>query len=143
MSLKFNPFTGTFDFVGGGTNTTTTDSSVIEDFPCDLSVAVGDAVYIDTNIAYQGKADDAATTNIIGIVESKSSSILCNIRTSGKTLGVFTLLDETKEYFLSATIAGGIVDYVPTLPGHVILRIGKPVSATELSVIIGERILRS
>jgi len=117
---------------------------VLFNVACDSSVTVGSVVYLDAaGVAYKAKADDKATSNFIGIVINKTSSTLCDIRVSGTTTALFVGLDPTKEYFLSATVAGEISTVVPTTSGHVRIRVGQPYSATKLVVIKGEAVIRA
>lgn len=112
------------------------------DIPCDSSVYVKAAVYMDSGgTAFNALGDSTSTSNVIGLVESKSSSTLCDIRVSGTTPANFTGLDTTKEYFLSDTVAGEITDVAPSGTGHVILRVGQPLSATRFVVNQGQRIV--
>lgn len=116
---------------------------VLNDVACDSTVYVSAAVRISAGLAVNALADSIANSNIIGIVESKSSSTLCNIRVLGVSATVFLGLDPTYEYFLSDTVDGAITTTVPSLPDHVILKVGQPFSATELLVLKGTRIVRS
>lgn len=111
---------------------------VLENVPCDASVYVGAAVRMDgTGTAFNAIATALSTANVIGIVQKKPSSTLCNIRVLGVSPAIFVGLDETKEYFLSATIAGEITTTVPTGSGHVVLKLGQPFSATRFLVLKG------
>lgn len=118
-------------------STTDLSGNVVVDFPCDSTVYVKAAVYITGGTAFNAKADAISTANVVGFVESKSSAVLCNIRFCGLTLSVFSGLDVSKEYFLSSTTAGAISSTPPTaVAGHVEMQLGKPLSATELIVMI-------
>ena len=117
---------------------------LLTDVDCEASVFVGAAVIMQVSgVAKNGIADSLANSNIIGLVESKSSSILCNIRVLGATGGIFTGLDVTKEYYLSDTVAGEITVTIPTASGSVALKLGQPLSETEFVVLKGQRIVRS
>lgn len=116
---------------------------VIQNVTCDNSVYVGAAVRIDAlGTAYNALADSIANSNVMGIVESKSSATVCNIRVLGVTDAIFSGLDVTKEYYLSAVTEGLITTSVPTVTGHVKLKLGQPRSATEFLVTKGERTVR-
>lgn len=105
---------------------------VLNDVPCNASVFIGAAVRMTSGgTAVNAIADSVANSNVIGIVEAKSSSTLCNIRVVGVSLAVFSSLDVTKEYYLSDSVAGQLVTTIPTASGHVVLRLGQPFSATE------------
>ena len=117
---------------------------ILENVPCDSTVYVGAAVYLNgAGIAHNGLADDEATSNIIGIVISKASSLLCTIRVLGVTPAIFAGLDVTKEYFLSDTVAGEITTTVPTNSGHVVLKLGQPFSTDKFVVIKSTRMVRT
>ena len=119
-------------------------SIVLFNVPCDASVFVNAAVRMSAGgTAFNAISTAASTSNVIGIVESKASSVLCNIRVTGVTDAVFTLLDVTKEYFLSASSAGELTTSPPVSSGEVVVRIGQPFSATEFLVNKGTPIVRA
>ena len=119
-------------------------NAVLIDIDCDASVFVGAAVRMSVGgVAENAIADSITNSNVIGIVESKSSATKCNIRIAGYSLPVFAGLDVTKEYFLSDTIAGGIQTSAPTLSGHIKVKLGQPFSATEFLYMKGDRIIRA
>ncbi len=120
----------------------TAPNTIFYDVACDSSVYVGAAVKMASGTAYNAQADTKANSNVIGIVEAKSSSILCDIRVAGISASVFVGLDETKEYYLSAVTAGLIANTIPTATGQVIVQVGLPYSSTELAVIRGQRTVR-
>lgn len=96
-------------------------------------------------IAIKAQADSLDNSNTIGLVESKGTSVIANIRVLGLTPEIFTGLDESKEYFLDAATAGAMVPQGshPTAAGHVILKVGQPFSSTQFLVLKGTRIVRS
>lgn len=117
---------------------------VLKDVPCDSTVYVKAAVRMNgSGVAFNALADSKANSNVIGIVQAKSSSTLCDIRVTGVTPSIFTGLDETKEYFLSATVDGEITTTVPTGTGEVVLILGQPFSATRFMVNKTTRRVRS
>jgi len=117
---------------------------VLKDVPCDLSVYIKSAVRMDAlGIAYNALADILSNSNVIGIVESKPTTTTCNIRVLGTSTTIFTGLDVTKEYYLSASVAGGLTVSPPTASGNVRLKIGQPFSATEFLVVKGTRTVRA
>ena len=117
---------------------------VIRNVDCDPSVYVGAAVRVDSlGVIYNALADSSANSNVIGIVEVKPSSILCDVRVLGITLEIFLGLDVTKEYFLSATVPGLITTVVPTGSGEMVVNLGKPWSATEFLFLGAKRMRRS
>jgi len=108
---------------------------VLTDIPCDPTVFVKAAVRMDAaGVAFNAIADALATSNVIGICQAKSSTVLCDIRVSGVTPALFTGLDTTQEYLLSDTIPGEITITVPTGLNHVVLKLGQPLSSTEFTV---------
>lgn len=116
---------------------------VITDVDCDSSVYVGAVVIMDVNgTAFNALADDISTSNMIGVCESKTSSILCSIRVLGTSGEIFTNLDPTKNYYLSDTVPGGITTTVPTTTGHVKIQIGQPFSSTRMLVLKGSLLVR-
>jgi hypothetical protein len=117
---------------------------VLDNVDCDASVYVGAAVRMTgAGLAINAIADNVTNSNVIGIVESKSSSVKCNIRVVGVSLPVFLALDVTKEYYLSNTVAGALQTNVPTTSGHVKLKLGQPFSATEFLFSKGEIVKRN
>lgn len=117
---------------------------VLTNVDCEASVYVGAAVIMQSSgVAKNAIADSLANSNVIGIVESKASSVLCNIRVLGTTASIFAGLDVTKEYFLSDTVAGALTTTIPTTSGHVMLKLGQPFSATEFMVLKGQRVVRA
>ena len=128
--------------VGGG-STGGSPNVILTDVPCDPSVAVGDVVRMSSGVAVQALADSFANSNSIGIIESKASTTLCNIRVLGTTGEIFTGLDETMEYYLSDTVPGAMTTTPPTATGSIYLKIGQPFSSTRLLVLKGERIERA
>ena len=117
---------------------------VLENVPCDATVYVGAAVRMNASgVAFNALADGVANSNVIGIVQSKSGSELCDIRVTGVSPEIMIGLDVTKEYYLSSTVAGGLTTIPPTTGGTVRLKLGQPFSATRFLVIKGERVIRN
>ena len=115
----------------------------LDNIPCDSSVAVGDFVRIDSfSVAQRALADTFDNSNLIGVVEEKLNSTSCNIRFLGASIDVFVGLDPTKEYYLSDTLPGKITTTVPTASGHVIIKVGQPITPTQLLILKGNRIIR-
>lgn len=131
---SFTPFSGQ----------TVDTGLVLFNVACDTSVYVGAVVYLDaTGTAYNALATNISTSNFIGVVVNKPSSALCDIRVSGTTPSLFLGLDPSKEYFLSATVAGEISTTIPTASGHVRIKVGQPYSSIKLVVIKGEAVIRA
>lgn len=111
--------------------------------PCDSSVFVGAAVYLQISgasvKAYNAKADNMATSNVFGICESKPSSTTAKIRFGGKTSEIFVGLDLTKEYYLSDVAAGMIVDEdnLPTGVGSILVKLGQPFTPSSFVYVRG------
>lgn len=117
---------------------------VLTNVDCEASVYVGAAVVMNSSgVARNALADSLANSNVIGIVESKSTSVLCNIRVIGATEAIFAGLDETLEYYLSDTVAGAITTTIPITSGHVMLKLGQPLSETRFVVLKGQRVERA
>lgn len=116
---------------------------VLRDVPCDATVFVGAAVKMVAGTAFNALADSLTNSNVIGIAEVKVSATVCHIRVLGVSPAIYSGLDETKEYFLSDTVAGQITTTAPSTSGHIILRVGQPFSGTKLLVLKGIRIERA
>jgi len=116
---------------------------VLRDVPCEVSVYINAVVrMLGTGIARNAIATSLADSNILGIVESKPTTTTCDVRVLGVSDSLFTGLDVTKEYFLSATVAGGMESFIPASTGNIIVKIGQPYSTTELLVTKGQRVER-
>ena len=145
------------------------DSDFLYDLDCDASVYVGAAVVLRkvapaeatmdewlsmsgllvmsymtyaATLVENGIATSMADSNIFGIVEAKASPVLCTVRVgAGATLGNFFGLDVEDEYYLSDTVAGGLVPYSmkPNTPGNILLKIGQPLDQNRLIYSRGER----
>jgi hypothetical protein len=114
-------------------------NNVLRDVDCDSSVFIGAAVRMNSSgVAINAKADNQANSNVIGIAESKSSSVLCNIRVAGVTGEIFTGLDVTKLYHLSEVTSGNMQTGVPVNTGEVKIKIGQPFSDKKFLVQKGE-----
>jgi hypothetical protein len=117
---------------------------VIPNVECETSVYVGAAVVTNSSgVARNAIADSLANSNVLGFVESKSSTDRCTIRVIGLTGSIFTGLDVTRDYYLSDTVPGGIQIVAPSTTGHVKLKLGQPFSASQFTIIKGERVLRA
>lgn len=117
---------------------------ILLNVPCDASVYIGSLVRMDgTGTSHNALADNIATSNVIGIVESKPSSLFCNIRVTGLSDEILTGLDVTKIYFLSNTVPGGMQLTPPMPSGHVSLTIGQPFSDKKFLYSKGEATIRT
>lgn len=116
---------------------------VLTDVPCNSSVYVGAAVRMTSGgTAVNAQGNSISNANVIGIVEEKSSTTICNIRVLGVSSSIFSGLDVTKEYYLSDSIAGLITTTIPTASGSVMLKLGQPFSSTEFLIIKGQQVVR-
>lgn len=150
---------------GGASN------EIINNVDCDSSVFVGAAVRMDqsgvaplymdawtslnalplmnattyTPVAVNALADSYVNSNVFGIVESKVSPTVCNIRVAGITGNLYVGLNIFEEYFLSDVIPGRFVELsqAPTGPGTVLVRLGLPFSSTRFFYQRGDRIVRA
>lgn len=119
-----------------------TSNVLLSNVTCDSTVFIGACVYMNASgVAFNASSAGISTANFIGIVESKASSVLCDIRVQGVTGSLFTTLDPTKEYYLG--LSGAVTTAPPTGSGTVLLRIGQPFSATEMLVMKGLRTVRA
>jgi len=101
--------------------------TIIPNVSCDTDVYVGAAVYRLGGVAKNGIATSSATSNIIGIVESKQTANICTLRVAGVTGDIFSGLDETKEYYLSDTVPGLIsTAAIQNITGYIVLKLGQP-----------------
>lgn len=93
------------------------------------------------SVAVLGQADSMENANVIGIVESKSSSTSCTVRLLGVSASIYVGLDVLKEYYLSDTYPGVLVDEddMPTSPGSVVVKVGQPASHDRMTYVRGER----
>ena len=122
---------------------TTSSDIVITDVPCDPTVYIGAAVrMLSDGSCVNALADSYGNANVIGICQTKASSILCNVRVMGVLPELYVGLDVTKEYYLSDTIPGGIADTFPDTTGHIKLKLGQPFTTKRLFVFKGERVVR-
>lgn len=113
---------------------------------CDPAIVAGDWLYMDGSaVAQKAQADGLVKSGVIGVCVEKVSASVAKIATPGQIADVFSGLDETKDYFLSAATPGGMVTNtsLPTTAGHVILNLGRPVSPTAFLVELGPRIVLS
>ena len=123
--------------------TSLSEDSTIREVPCDPSVYVGAWVYMSSGVAFNGSAAAKSTSNILGVVESKTSSTVCVVRFIALSTEIFVGLDETEEYYLSSSIPGGMSTLPPTGPGTIVLKLGQPFNSTQFVVNKGIRIKRA
>lgn len=118
-----------------------------KDLPCDSSVDIGDWVRVNaSNIVVKAQADNKANAQVAGLVEAKVSSVIATVRFTGPSSLIFTDLDPTKEYILSALVAGAMTprgDPTPSDTGNVVIPVGRPLDETTFLIHVGEIVVRS
>jgi hypothetical protein len=108
---------------------------VIATFDCASTVYVGSWVYMDSSaIIRNAIATSAITSNVIGVTEEKLSATSCRVRLLGITVGIFLGLTPNTPQFLSVVTAGAMSTVIPTGAGEYILRLGTPLSATQMLI---------
>jgi hypothetical protein len=139
--LRYNSTSGNLEYVYLGPGS---PEVILDNVTCLSSVYVGSLVKMNgSGVAENAQADSEVNANVIGLCESKADSTTCTIRVCGVTGALFAGLDTSKEYFLSASVAGGMTITPPTGSGNVVLKIGQPFSSTKMFVLKGIRMLRS
>ena len=119
------------------------DTSILKDVDCDPSVFVGAFVIINSvEVAVNALADNYNTSNVIGLVESKSSSTKCDIRVSGISSSIYIGLNSSLDYYLSNVNPGELSSTVPTTSGHVKVKLGQSFGTTKFLFAKGERLVR-
>lgn len=146
--LIFNPFTQNFDYVSDGTDSLSSTGLVITNASFSGSAALGDWVRATpSSVFVPAIADSISNSNVVGVIETitnlSTSSPTGRIRVLGVTTGIFSSLDPSQEYFLSSTSAGKITTTIPTTSGHVVARVGQPVTSSKFLVLKGTRIIRN
>jgi hypothetical protein len=110
---------------------------------CEAAVSIGDAVIMDGTIAKRAIATSLRNSLVVGVVEKKYTSTSCLIRLGGVSSVIYTGLDDSKLYFLSASTPGAITTTPPTGSGVVLVTVGIAWSADRLVVQIGNRVQRA
>lgn len=126
-----------------GFKNATSSSNILLDTPCDISVYIGAAVYLDSGIIRNAIATSESSSYVIGFCYNKSSSASCDVILSGISAEIFASLDTSKIYFLSDTVAGGIQDSPVIVASNYLISLGKPLSDQKLVVKIGQLFRRS
>lgn len=104
---------------------------------CESAASVGDAVYMDGSIAKRGIATSLRTSLIVGIIEKKYTATSCLVRLGGVSSEIYTGLDDSEQYFLSATVPGEITTVAPSGPGEISVVVGLAWDTDRLVVQIG------
>lgn len=116
---------------------------VLLDVPCEAVSAIGDFVRMNASgVAIRALADIFENSNVIGLIESKSTTTICNVRVQGVSPEIYIGLDVTKEYFLSDINPGKMAITVPTATGRIKLKLGQPFSDKTFLMNKGERLIR-
>lgn len=123
-------------------NVASSDSGILSNVTCESVVSIGDYVYMQSGTAKRAIATGLATSDVVGVVYSKTSPTVCDIRISGRTIPIFSGLDDTKTYFLSDTTPGAYTITPPTTAGHVLLQVGQAYNSTQFIINKGQRIIR-
>jgi hypothetical protein len=108
---------------------------------CEVTVSVGDAVRMDNLTAVKAIATSFLGSNVVGIVTSKPSSEVCDITICGPVNGALGSLDTSKQYFLSDSTPGELVNTPPTTSGSYVIRIGNAINSTTLAIHL-ERVVK-
>lgn len=131
----------------GQTTTATSDDSIVRSgVPCETLALIGHWVRMDTNdIAVRALADTVINSNVIGIIEAKAGANICDIRLVGVSSLVFSGLDVTKTYFLSALVAGEMSTTPPgpEVSGGILMPLGTPFNSKSFEVNKGNRLKRA
>jgi len=119
------------------------DASLLKDVDCEASVYVGSFVYVDSgSLARNALADTYNTSNVVGLVEAKSSSTKCDIRFNGLSGPIYSGLNPAEDYYLSDTTPGEISSTVSTTSGHIKIRVGQSFGQDKFLFVKGERVVR-
>lgn len=112
---------------------------VLENVACDPTTVVGDWVRVELGVAYRAQANSELNSQVVGVIDSKSTFGTCNIVLSGLTSEIFTSLDTTKDYFLQYVPAGVAGVTIPTAANSFVVKVGKPYTDKIMIVNIGDR----
>jgi hypothetical protein len=136
MKIVFNPLTGNFETLYD----IQTSIGLLFNLPCDETVYSGAVVRINQNgVILNAIADSPENSNVLGIVESKASDTICNVRLFGVSKDIFNGLDVSKQYYLSNTVAGGLTDIVPSSNNQIKVIVGIPLDDKRMFVVKSER----
>lgn len=122
-------------FISQTVRPSSTPDIVVPDIDCDSSVLIGHWVRIDSsNHAVSAIADSIQNSEVFGVVEDKPTSVKCVVRVAGVSKNIFSSLDVTKSYFLSAMNVGEMSLIVPTNSGEVVLSLGRSLDGEKFLV---------
>lgn len=111
-----------------------TPSLTLKNVVCDPSVYKKAAVRVDGGKCVNAQADSFANSRMTGICVAKPDPTHGDIILTGQTDGIFAGLDQTKDYYLSPIVAGGVTTVVPSTTGQVIQKLGRPGSSSKMNV---------
>lgn len=110
-------------------------NGTIGEYSCDISVAVGDVVYLASpDMIGKADADDIGKQPLIGVVQSKASLTDAVVLYSGELSG-FTGLLPGSTYYLS-TVPGQFTTVAPSDSDSIVQKIGFAKNSTTLVVLI-------
>ena len=117
------------------------EGSLLKNIDCDSSVFLGAVVKVNNGVCFNAQANNFENSNAIGVCIKKRSSTKCDVLLSGVTPQIYTGLDTSKDYFLSESNAGELVDNLslPSATDEVVLRIGRAFTDSQITVAIGLR----
>jgi len=120
---------------------TTSVEKVVLSFTCTATEQVGDVVYLsaDDTVA-QAQSNAIGTTFAVGLIISKPSVTSCDVVVAGKVEGLAGLTAGTR-YYLSNTVAGGLLATPPITSGHFVIKVGIAINTTDLLLQIDPPVL--
>lgn len=130
-------------FIGQTNSVSSTSNVVLENVPCEENALVGHWVKMLSGVAMRALADNLNNSNVIGLIEFKSSPTTATIRVLGVSEPIFVGLDETKEYLLSSINLGEMSLIAPSLSGEIVLKLGQPFDSQRFLVLKGSMFKRS
>lgn len=111
---------------------------------CESAASVGQwVIATSAGTVIRAQADSFDNSNVLGVIEEKLSVTSCIVRVGGVSQSIFSGLDTTMAYFLSASTAGEMTTLAPTGSGQVVIQVGQPFSATTFFVNKGLRMVRA
>jgi hypothetical protein len=117
-------------FIGQTIGISSSPDLLLKNIDCDSAISPGDWVRWDDTgtLIIKAQADSLSNSNVLGVVEDKSSSTVCTIRVGGISKELFLSLDVTKKYFLDPVNPGQMTTVVPIGSGQIVLCLGQPVT---------------
>ena len=116
------------------------DKFVLEYRDCDPSVYEGAFVRINNaGLIVNAQADSKANSKVLGMVEAKFGTTVCNVRIGGVSTLELSGLDTEDDYYLSPFVAGGKTAVKPSVSGQYVISLGQALSDKSFLVDIGTR----